>query len=81
MRSALDILDDTFLEMRWRTLSLAADLDRIQRGADGAGVLGHDPRLQTLRQAMQLLLSDLPNRAEQVQLLFSDTTPVPESEI
>jgi hypothetical protein len=77
MPTASELLDDTFLEMRWRTLSLAADLDRIQRAAPDAVLPADDPRLQTLRRAMQLLLTDIPNRAEQVQLLFSDTTPPP----
>jgi len=31
MRDARQTLDQYFLEMRWRCLSLAADLDRIER--------------------------------------------------
>ena len=66
-----EILDQQFFEMRWRCLSLAADLDRLQR-AEAA-----DPRLQALRQAIEILLTSDPNRAERVQNLFSDKTPPP----
>jgi hypothetical protein len=62
-----EILDQTFLEMRWRCLSLAADLDRLQR----AGALA-DERVEKFRSAVRLLLAGDSNRAEQVQLLFSD---------
>jgi hypothetical protein len=64
--------------MRWRCLSLAADLDRIERSPGGAGVLGSDPRLQRLRQAIGVLLEGRGNRAEQVQNIFSDKTPPPQ---
>ena len=70
--NAKEMLDNTFLEMRWRCLSLAADLDRVQRGA-----VVNDPRLARLRDAIKVLLSDSANRAEQVQLIFSDKTPPP----
>ncbi len=59
--------DDAFLEMRCRCLSLASDLDRAQRAN-----VNSDPRLQALREAIGLLLQDEPNRAERVELLFSD---------
>src|SRR5437763_13008805 len=39
MRSAKQTLDEMFLEMRWRCLSLAADLDRVERAAGGADLL------------------------------------------
>ena len=77
MRDARETLNQYFLEMRWRCVSLAADLDRIERSPDGPAVLQSDPRLQKLRQAMQLLLEAKTNRAEQVEKLFSDTTPPP----
>jgi hypothetical protein len=77
MRNAKETLDATFLEMRWRALSLAADLDRIERSDGGPRVLSSDPRLSQLRQAFQLLLDGKANRAEQLQLLFSDQTPPP----
>jgi hypothetical protein len=67
-------LERDFPEMRWRCLSLAADLDRVQRGAGGGA---DDPRLAQLRAAIRALLSDAPNRAARVQMIFSDTTPPP----
>jgi hypothetical protein len=77
MPNAQETLDLYFPEMRWRCLSLAADLDRVQRSADGASVLPNDVRLQKLQQAIQVLLEDQPDRAQRVQMIFSDTSPPP----
>ena len=77
MRNATETLDQYFLEMRWRCLSLAADIDRIERAEGGKNLLETDARLQKLRDALGLLSSARGNRAEQVQLLFSDKTPPP----
>jgi hypothetical protein len=71
MQTTKQLLDNQFLEMRWRCLSLAADLDRLQRAE------ADDPRLQTLREAIKILLTSEPNRAEKVQNMFSDKTPPP----
>ena len=78
MRNAQQTLEQYYLEMRWRCLSLAADLDRIERSPGGPGVLGSDPRLARLRQAIGVLLEGRGNRAEQVQNIFSDKTPPPQ---
>ena len=79
MRDAQQTLEQYYLEMRWRCLSLAADLDRIERSPGGPGVLTTDPRLAKLRQAINVLLEGKgPNRAEQVQSIFSDKSPAPE---
>ena len=79
MADAKDLLDQQFLEMRWRTLSLAADLDRVQRSTGGAGTLRDDARLLKLRRAFEVLMAEEtePNRAEQVQMIFSDMSPPP----
>ena len=79
MADSKDVLEQQFLEMRWRTLSLAADLDRVQRSAGGAGTLRDDARLLKLRRAFEVLMSEASqaNRAEQVQMIFSDMTPPP----
>jgi hypothetical protein len=77
MPNAQDTLDQYYLEMRWRCLSLAADLDRVQRAPGGPAVLQSDPRLAKLRQAISTLLEDAANRAERVQEIFSDKTPGP----
>jgi hypothetical protein len=74
MREAKQLLDAQFFEMRWRVLSLAADLDRLER-QKGYDSLADDPRLRALRQAVQALLDDGATRAQRVQMIFSDTTP------
>lgn len=78
MPDAKETLDQQYLEMRWRALSLAADLDRIQRKPGGRDVLNSDPRARNLRKVFEILLSDAPNRAEQVEMLLSDMTPPPQ---
>ena len=78
MRDAQQTLEQYFLEMRWRCLSLAADLDRVERAPGGPALLESDPRLQKLRQAIGVLLEGRGNRAEQVQNVFSDKTPPPQ---
>jgi hypothetical protein len=77
MPNAKDTLDQYFLEMRWRCLSLAADLDRVQRAEGGPAVLQSDVRLEKLRKAIGTLLEDAVDRAERVQEIFSDKTPSP----
>jgi hypothetical protein len=77
---ARQTLDQYFLEMRWRCLSLAADLDRVERAAGGKDVIATDPRLKKLQQAIAVLQTPARegrSRAEQVQMIFSDTTPPP----
>ena len=77
MRDAQQTLEQYFLEMRWRCLSLAADLDRVERAAGGGALIDSEPRVQKLRQALAVLLEARGNRAEQVQNVFSDKTPPP----
>lgn len=64
-------LDQFYLEARARLMEVAATLDRLDRG--GADV--NDPRVGLLRQAIHVLNSSTgthqPDRAEQLQLLFS----------
>ena len=63
-------LDVFFLEARCRLLDLAAILDRIGRGS-GAVVVGEDPRLQKIRQALEVLHDQSGGRAERIQQIFS----------
>jgi hypothetical protein len=77
MWDAKRILDQYFPEMRWRCLSLAADLDRVELGGNGPNVLKTDPRLQELQRALEVLTASGGNRAERVLMVFSDTTPPP----
>jgi hypothetical protein len=79
MNTAKDILDQYFLEMRWRCLSLAADLDRVARADGGETLLKTDPRLAKLSKAIATLIEPAtgPTRAARVQDIFSDHTPPP----
>jgi hypothetical protein len=78
MRDARQTLEQYFLEMRWRCLSLAADLDRIERAPGGPALIDADPRLTQLREAIGVLIDGRGgNRAEQVQTIFSDKTAPP----
>lgn len=67
-RSAAEVLEHEFLIVRAKLLETAAAFDRIDRAA---GSVAADPRRQKLRQAVDVLASNAPNRAEQLQLLFS----------
>ncbi len=62
------VLDREFLEMRAKVLQLAASFDRLDR-AEGA--VEGDSRLTQLAQAIQLLQSERPDKAEEVQMIFS----------
>lgn len=73
MQSATQILEDKFLEVRAKLLEVAATLDRIDRTADDDAPL--DSSVQPMRQrvddAIRILLSEGPDRAERLQRLFS----------
>jgi hypothetical protein len=62
------VLEQEFLPLRAKILEIAAGLDRLDRAAgDSRG----DGRRERIEQAIRLLLDGAPDRAEQVQLLFS----------
>ena len=63
-------LDAYFLEARARILDVAAMLDRIGRGRDAASA-GTDPRMQRIRQALEILHDESGGRAERIQKIFS----------
>ncbi len=70
-RVAGDVLDAQFLEMRHQVLGLAADFDRLSRAVDAAS-LRDDPRFAKLHRAIGLLCEDGVDRAQRVQMVFSD---------
>jgi len=72
MSNFRELLGEQFLEMRWRCLSLAADMDRLQRSDHAAHAMQTDPQLASLRAALNIILGPEPNRAERLQMLFSD---------
>ncbi len=66
--TAPQVLDREFLQLRAKLLELAAGLDRIDRAS---GDVETDPRLGQIEQALEVLSSGEPGRAEQVQMIFS----------
>jgi hypothetical protein len=64
------VLDQFFLEARSKLLEAAAIFDRLGRGA-GTESATADPRAAKLRQAIEVLLGEAPNKAELLQQLFS----------
>jgi hypothetical protein len=70
------LVDQTLLEMRGRVLALAADFDRLQRGGGAPTKLANDPRMIALREALNIVLESSTDRAQQVQMIFSDKTPL-----
>ena len=66
--AAAEVLEREFLGVRARLIDVAAALDRIDRAE---GSVGDDPRLEKIRQALQVLSGEGSDRAEKLQLLFS----------
>jgi hypothetical protein len=61
-------LDREFLGIRCRLIELAASLDRIDRAG---GPTADDPRMAQIRRSLEVLAAQAPDRAEQVQMVFS----------
>lgn len=72
VQTAMQVLDRHFLEMRCTLLDLAAALDRIER-SDGYRDARHDPRYAQIQQGISMLLGHGDERAEKIQMLFSDS--------
>ena len=73
MRSATQVLDESFLDVRAKLLEVAATLDRIDRSADDQSPLTDQsrPRRESLDTAIRILLSEGPDRAQRLQRLLS----------
>ena len=65
---ASEVLDREFLAIRSKLLDIAAALDRIDR-AEGSAQ--DDSRMGQIRRGVEVTASAAPNRAEQLQMLFS----------
>jgi hypothetical protein len=61
-------LDREFLGIRCRLIELAASLDCIDRNGPPAAA---DGRMAQIGRSLEVLAGDAPNRAEQVQMVFS----------
>ena len=68
--AASRVLEQFFLEARCRLLDVAAILDRLNRGDQAEKVMS-DPRMEKIRQAIEVLLDSEGGRAERIQQLFS----------
>jgi len=66
--AASDVFDREFLGVRARLIDIAATLDRIDRAG---GLPDDNPRLDQIRRSARLLATDAPDRAAQIQMLFS----------
>ncbi len=62
------ILDREFLEIRSKLIDLGALLDRVGRGP---GVAAGDQRMDKIGRALEILAGGTPDRAEQIQIVFS----------
>jgi hypothetical protein len=71
VNQAPQILERHFLEVRCGLLDMAAALDRMER-ASGFADVQNDARLEKIRRGLKILASPGTDRAEQIQLLFSD---------
>ncbi len=70
-RTALDLWNRDFLEVRHRVLDIAAALDRCDRADDSAKARS-DSRYLQLEQAIRLLVDGRPDRTESIQMTFSE---------
>ena len=70
-QTATQVLDRHFLEIRCRLLDLAAVLDRIERSSGAESALA-DARMREIRGGLEILQSRGTDRAERIQLAFSD---------
>jgi hypothetical protein len=65
---APEVLNREFLEIRARLVQVAALLDRLDRAA---GNVANDPRINGIRQSLEVLATAGPGRAEKLQMIFS----------
>lgn len=65
------LLDRLYLELRAKLLEMGSALDRIERAESSNQILG-DSRLQQISAGLQILNSSGCDRAERIQMLFSD---------
>jgi hypothetical protein len=70
-QSASAILERHYLELRCILLDMAAAFDRMERSGEFQAV-ANDPRLMKLREGLKILQSTGDDRAERIQMLFSD---------
>ncbi len=67
-RQASEVFETEFLPVRAKLLEVAAALDRLDRAQ---GSMDGDSRRSQIGNAIETLLQDREDRAEQIQLIFS----------
>lgn len=77
--SQQQLIDEYFMEVRAKLLDVAAFLDRLDRSAERNAE--DDFRMVAMRQALQLLSAETPDRVCSLQVLFSDLTTEPLAEL
>jgi hypothetical protein len=70
-QSASEVFDQVYLDIRAGLLVLGASLDRVDRG-EGSELIEGDLRREKIQSGLEILSSPGQNRAEQIQVLFSD---------
>jgi hypothetical protein len=70
-QTAPGVLERHYLELRCGLLDMAAALDRLER-TPGFSEVKSDPRLQRISAGLKILASTGTDRAERIQVLFSD---------
>jgi hypothetical protein len=65
------VLDRVYLDIRCKLLDIAASLDRVSR-AEGPEAVESDPRLAQIAKGIDILSTSGVDRAERIQMLFSD---------
>jgi len=71
VQSASEVFDQTYLDIRAGVLVLGASLDRIDRSEGGESICD-DARRERIQRGLEILSGPGLNRAEQIQVLFSD---------
>ena len=69
------LIDEYFIEVRAKLLDVAAFLDRMDRSVDRNAE--DDFRVLAMRQALQALCAGTPGRTYDIQMIFSDPTTEP----
>ena len=70
-QTAPEMLNREFLEIRCRLIDIASAMDRVDR-RDGSEQAARDPRYAKIIEALGLIATGGSDRAERVQMLFSD---------
>lgn len=65
------MLQREYLNIRCRLLDIASSLDRIDRCDESMTEI--DPAVEKIREAIFVLQDSAPDRAERIQMIFSDS--------